>query len=192
MATRRRKKSKVLSRIPKSVRHLGIAAFLAAIATWWVAGPDPTLASGCGLPSRGQVVKITDGDTVHVDRGKCGKTIVRPPGVDTPETKKPGVKVQCGGPQATAYAQRTLANQTVTLVEDAKDIGTDPYGRKLLHIQYGSDAQDYGLSVIRAGWARANNYGHPGELDVTYRQAEAQARRERLGVWRLCPAPFRR
>ena len=54
---------------------------------------------------RGTVAWVSDGDTVIVRAG--GSEIdVRLLGIDTPETKKPGVAVECGGREATSRMWR--------------------------------------------------------------------------------------
>lgn len=59
------------------------------------------------------VVDVVDGDTVTLNDGRTVRII----GIDTPETVAPGKPVECWGPEATEFAQRTLLNQSVTVVE---------------------------------------------------------------------------
>src|SRR4051812_11967408 len=56
----------------------------------------------------GRVVKIVDGDTIHVLIGSRREK-VRYIGVDTPETHKPDTPVQCYGRAASAFNARLLA-----------------------------------------------------------------------------------
>lgn len=50
-------------------------------------------------------MSVTDGDTLRV---RIGGRSERVPllGIDTPETRRPGVAVECGGQQATGYMKR--------------------------------------------------------------------------------------
>jgi micrococcal nuclease len=50
---------------------------------------------------RGARITSVDGDTVRVKLADGRFETVRLIGIDTPETKKPDVPVECGGPDAT-------------------------------------------------------------------------------------------
>jgi micrococcal nuclease len=53
------------------------------------------------------VVSVTDGDTLRVRAG--GREVrVRLLGIDTPETRRPGAAVECGGKNATASMKRLV------------------------------------------------------------------------------------
>jgi micrococcal nuclease len=136
----------------------------------------------------GRITRTTDGDTVHV--ALCGRdATVRVIGMDSPEVHKPGVPVQCFGPEAADYASHRLAGRMVTLIPDRAAGTRDQYGRLLYRIEV--DGQDFAAGSIRAGFARHNDYGHRESQSAVYGLAEAQARREHLGVW-TCPDPFKR
>ena len=113
----------------------------------------------------GEVVKITDGDTIKVrlDSGRTER--VRYIGMDTPETKKPGTPVQCFGRAATAANTRLVERRRVRLQLDTET--RDRYGRLLRYVDVGR--VDAGLSQIRKGYAIArydsrDGYGrHPRE-----------------------------
>lgn len=166
---------------------------LAARAGSTPAGAPPSTApsaptGSCSLPADVSVTKVTDGDTIHVTL--CGAdTTVRIIGVNTPETKKPRTPVQCFGPQASAYAHQRLDGQTVHLVGDRKAGVRDKYGRTLAFVEVGGD--DYGAAAVRAGLAEANDYGHRESRTDEYVMYEAQAKRDRVGAWVACPAPFK-
>lgn len=67
--------------------------------------------TGCGTASAdaqtGEVVRIIDGDTLVINFDDEDQT-VRLLNVDTPETKDPDKAVECLGPEATAFLERTL------------------------------------------------------------------------------------
>src|SRR5215204_7703859 len=77
---------------------LGVLAVAAYTAT---AGDDPPPA---GRKSAGQVVRVVDGDTIHVQVGGRREK-VRYIGVDTPESVKPGAPVECFAKRASAFNQ---------------------------------------------------------------------------------------
>jgi micrococcal nuclease len=61
------------------------------------------------------VTYVVDGDTIKVrDTGGHDST-VRLIGVDTPETKKPGARAECGGAEATDLARELVDGKTVWL-----------------------------------------------------------------------------
>src|SRR5436309_1882099 len=84
--------------------------------------------TGCSMPAgtsavdppgsvSATVVKVVDGDTVHVTT-PSGPEVVRVLGIDTPETVKPNSPVACGGPEATRFARGVLLGKQVTLIAD--------------------------------------------------------------------------
>ena len=113
-------------------RHGGHLARVSRVpATPALAAGDPVLAI---TGPQVRVVRIIDGDTFYAAPVHGGAQVeVRVLGIDTPETKKPGTPVQCGGPEATAYAKRVLSGQTVTLVNDPSQDRLYRYGRTLAY-----------------------------------------------------------
>ena len=55
------------------------------------------------------VLRVVDGDTIDIRDDVRGRLRVRLMGIDTPETKKPGYTVGCWGPEATEFAESTMA-----------------------------------------------------------------------------------
>ena len=71
------------------------------------AGDGPTAgAAQVGPREPARVTRVVDGDTLKVRLADGRRKTVRVLGIDTPETKKPGTPVECGGPQATAAMER--------------------------------------------------------------------------------------
>ena len=70
-------------------------------------------------------------------------------GIDTPETRKPGTPVECGGLGATArmkkLAMRNGTGRTVTLTSDPTQDAVDRFGRLLAYVNGG------GASTSAAG-----------------------------------------
>lgn len=142
--------------------------------------PSVTASAATQVP----VSRVVDGDTLH-----AGGLTVRVLGIDTPETVKPGTPVQCGGPQASAFAHQVLDGQRVTLTRDPTQADRDRYGRALRYVRL-SDGRDYSQLVVSAGWARVYTYkgtrvGEYARLEAAQREAVAARR----GLWGACPNP---
>ncbi|MPZ73979.1 MAG: hypothetical protein GEU74_12250 [Nitriliruptorales bacterium] len=165
----------------------------------FVVGPDGVAAEvPADVPTsaqRGVVEKIVDGDTIWVRIDEAGGPLVagathkiRLLEIDTPETQHPNLPVQCGGEEATAFAQRLLpVGSTVFLVADRED--TDRYGRFLRYV-WTSDGRFFNLDAVRAGVARAVLYEPNDAYIDLLRDAEAEARSAGLGLWgETCDAP---
>ena len=164
------------------------------------------LATSCGLVERlggsraeipsgvpagaqaGVVEKIVDGDTLWVRVDESGGPLapnathkIRLLEIDTPEVVAPGQPVECGGPQASAFAERLLPlGSTVHLVADRED--TDQYGRFLRYV-WTEDGTFFNLEAVRTGHATAVLYEPNDAYIDVMREAEAQARRAGLGLW---------
>lgn len=146
----------------------------------------PALASA----QHATLVRDVDGDTVKVRLVDGTEHSVRLIGIDTPETHKPGVKVECGGPQASALAASwAQPGDRVTLTYDPTQDRTDRYGRLLAYVSaHGRSLQ---LSQLRAGWAEVYVYAHhPFQRVESFRRAMDSAKRHDRGVWKLCSGNF--
>ena len=77
------------------------------------------------------IVRVIDGDTV-LARTDRGEVTVRLIGIDTPETKKRGTPIECGGREATRVMRRfARVGERVTLATDATQDTFDRFGRLL-------------------------------------------------------------
>jgi len=116
-------------------------------------------------------IRFDDGDTFYLD----GKP-VRVLGVDTPETKSPGVGILTDQPSGPAAAESTKAlitrARTVELVFD----GNDVYGRRLAHVFVDGDL--LGVRLIEMGLAYENvsHFGDNGFPDLADRILDAASR----------------
>jgi micrococcal nuclease len=138
------------------------------------------------------VVRIVDGDTIHVSVDGKDKT-VRLIGIDTPETHKPGVKVECGGKEASANMKRLApAGAEVKLTSDPTQDSVDRYGRLLAYVSTpGHPRTSLQLEQVYAGWAEVYVYGgKPFARVDTFRSAEGVAKRAHRGVWGSCGGDF--
>jgi micrococcal nuclease len=138
--------------------------------------------AGCGgAASTARVERVVDGDTivVRID-GRAER--VRYIGVDTPESVKPGVRVQCFAKAATAENRRLVLGRAVRLEYDAE--ARDRYGRLLAYVW--RDDVLVNAELVRLGYGKpleiAPNLAHAAEL----RRLASGARRAGRGLWSRC------
>jgi micrococcal nuclease len=159
---------------------VAMIATLAVSACSWVALPtghaDPVTTTAL-------VLKVVDGDTVDIVDDVRGRLRIRLLGIDTPETKKPGFTVGCGGPEATEFATSTLVGQRVAFITDPSQDQRDRFGRTLAYLDR-ADGWDYSVEAARAGVAHSYVYG--GVPVARYAQidaAEKEAQAAHRGLW---------
>jgi endonuclease YncB( thermonuclease family) len=111
---------------------------------------------------------VIDGDTLAFRRDR-----IRLFGIDAPELHQVCGAVECGKRAAEAIT-RMVADATVLCLAR----GVDRYGRTVA-ICSTDDIRDLGEAMVRAGWAL--DYGRYS--GGAYRDAEAEARREKRGMW---------
>lgn len=132
----------------------------------------------------GRVLKVTDGDTIHVAVNGGPTLDVRVVGEDSPEVVKPHTPVQCFGPQASAEAHRLMDGQTVTLRPDPTQAQVDRYGRALRYVTL-PDGEDLSLHMVTGGWSRAYKLSR-GPVPTEWPQlasAQQQALTAKRGLW---------
>lgn len=135
---------------------------------------------------RAVVERVVDGDTLWVRVDEPGGPLpagathkIRLLQIDTPETH--GEVVECGGPEATAFAERhLLIGATVHLVADRED--TDRYDRFLRYL-WTDEGMFFNVEIVRQGLARAVLYEPNDAYIDTMRAAEAEARDAGRGIW---------
>lgn len=167
--------------------------------------PSPTPITEAAPPPasaktyRAKILGVIDGDTLKVRLSSGSRKTVRVIGIDTPETRKPGVAVECGAKKATAYmtklafrrSRRGRTGHSVALRTDPTQDSTDRYGRLLAYVGRASGGVDLGESMIRAGWAATYVYDNkPFQRFGRYSKAESQAKATRAGVHALCGGDF--
>jgi micrococcal nuclease len=140
--------------------------------------------SATGPPGRATVLRIVDGDTLHVNLGGRDET-VRLVGVDTPETHGRGGLRECFGQEATRRLESLLPKGApLTVVRDVE--ARDRYGRLLAYIYRAGDGLFVNLAMARDGYAVSltipPNVAHADEF-VT---AAGDARRANRGLWAAC------
>lgn len=127
------------------------------------------------------VTKVIDGDTIDVFlNGKTEK--VRVIGINTPETVDPRKPVECFGRQASDKAKSLLLNQTVRVEFDPTQSNRDKYNRLLRYV-FINNQTDFGLQMIKEGYAYEYTYDAPYKFQAKYKQAQKEAENSRVGLW---------
>ncbi|HET8862318.1 MAG TPA: thermonuclease family protein [Solirubrobacterales bacterium] len=153
------------------------------------------IGGGSDFEDRATVTRAIDGDTVAVSIDGIGED-VRLVGVDTPESVRPGVPVECGAEQASASLHGLLpAGTIVRLKGDSHADERDRYGRLLAHVyvREGPSWREVELEQLRRGWATVYRFdGQSIDGGDRYDQAQLAARENDRGVWGLCSGDFHR
>ena len=167
------------------IRLLGLLVVLAVAAYTATAGDGSN-----GSPDRdgarvGRVVRVVDGDTIHVQVGGARET-VRYIGVDTPESVKPGTEVQCFAKRASAFNRRLVDGEQVRLVLDAEP--RDRYGRLLAYVYRTRDKRFVNAALVRRGYAQPLTIPPNVAHAEAFRRLATTARRAGRGLWSACRA----
>jgi micrococcal nuclease len=135
-------------------------------------------------PLEGRVVRVVDGDTIHVRVGGRREK-VRYIGVDTPETRKPGEPVECFGKAASAFNARLVAGREVVLRTDVEP--RDRYGRLLAYVRRRPDGLFVNAELVRRGFATILTIPPNVRHSREFLRLERAARRAGRGLWAGCP-----
>jgi micrococcal nuclease len=129
-----------------------------------------------------RVIRVVDGDTLHVLRGGRDVTI-RLIGIDTPEVGWYGGDAECYGSDAGLFLRRLLDGERVRLDFDAERI--DPYGRTLAY-GYLEDGRMLNVLLVRRGYAQVTIHEPNDRHGPALRRAQAAARVDGRGLWSVC------
>jgi micrococcal nuclease len=127
------------------------------------------------------VLKVTDGDTIHV-LYEGGDERVRLIGIDTPEVHWYGGREQCYGVEAGLYARQRLHGNRVRLEFDVER--RDRYKRLLAYVYLGDEL--FNLTLVRQGYATAYPVRPETKHAALFTAAEAEARAAGRGLWSAC------
>ena len=174
------------------------------------APPADALPPPPGPPARSSfyavVTGVVDGDTIRVRRGLHTTYTVRLIGIDTPETKRPGTPVECGGREATStmfrfgfthprdsnrdglYDRKGGKGRRVKVTTDPSQDRRDQYGRLLAYVK--SAQGSLAGKQLRAGWAAVYVFADPFEQLAAFQAAEESARSAGRGAWAQCAGNF--
>ncbi|WP_174613742.1 thermonuclease family protein [Virgibacillus ihumii] len=141
--------------------------------------------TGCSGTSENNAtfVRAVDGDTliINID-GK--EEYVRLLLVDTPETKHPDKPVQPFGPEASELMKDTFSQSEPIQIEFGTE-KRDKYDRLLAYV-YTEEGKMFNKMLLRNGLARVAYVYPPNDKCVdVFRDIEAKAKKENLGIWGL-------
>jgi micrococcal nuclease len=155
----------------RAERRLAVPLLLLVLAVFAV----PALAQSA---LEGAVVRVVDGDTVHVRLGERVEK-VRYIGVNTPEVHHPTKGEEPGGREATAVNRALVEGRRVRLELDVK--ARDRYGRLLAYVWIGETMIN--AELVRRGYAQVMtvppNVRHQPLFLALQREARAAGR----GLW---------
>jgi micrococcal nuclease len=137
------------------------------------------LARSSGAPTPTErtaaVQRVVDGDTVRL----TGLGSVRLIGIDTPEVY--GGRVECFGPEASAFAKRVLRPGTRVRYRVGAE-ARDRYGRLLAYVWL-RDGRLFNALLAERGYATTLTIPPNDDLAPRFRAAEERARRRHRGMW---------
>lgn len=122
------------------------------------------------------VARVVDGDTIELENGQKVRYI----GIDTPESVKPGVSVQCFAKEASAFNKMLVEGKSVRLEHDVSD--KDKYGR-LLRFVYLEDGTFVNQVLVEEGYASVASFPPDISKQDVFRRAEQTARERNVGLW---------
>ncbi|NPC44989.1 excalibur calcium-binding domain-containing protein [Nocardioides sp. zg-1230] len=130
----------------------------------------------------GNVVRVTDGDTLRVRLRGGAHVSVRMLGIDTPE------RGRCGADDATANLRRLApVGSTVHLVSDRTQAAKDRYGRLLRYVARQGGYGDLSFRQAWDGYTRPYVFGGtPVARHREYVRAIGHARNHVRGAWKRC------
>jgi len=130
----------------------------------------------------GNVVRVTDGDTLRVRLRGGAHVSVRMLGIDTPE------RGRCGADDATANLRRHApVGSTVHLVSDRTQAAKDRYGRLLRYVARQGGYGDLSFRQAWDGFTRPYVFGgKPVARHREYVRAIGHARTHARGAWKGC------
>lgn len=130
----------------------------------------------------GNVVRVTDGDTLRVRLRNGVHVSVRMLGIDTPE------RGRCGANDATANLRRLApVGSTVHLVSDRTQAAKDRYGRLLRYVARQGGYGDLSFRQAWDGYTRPYVFGGtPVARHREYVRAIGNARNHVRGAWKRC------
>ena len=126
----------------------------------------------------GVVVRVVDGDTVHVRLGDRVEK-VRYIGVNTPEIHHPRKGEQPGGPEAHAVNRRLIDGKRVRLELDVQS--RDRYGRLLAYVWVGETMTN--AELVRLGYAQVMTVPPNVRHQALFLKLQRDARQTGRGLW---------
>jgi len=145
---------------------------------------DPSAAplSPSGHTETARVIRVVDGDTIIVDRGR-GEERVRYIGMDTPDAVDPRRPVEHLGPEASAANRALVQGREVVLERDVRE--ADQYGRLLRYIwlRDGPGWTLVNLVLVERGFAQVDTVPPDVKYSELLLAAQRDARQHERGLW---------
>jgi len=153
---------------------------LRALALWLalLLASTPTFAQPAAL-SEGLVVRVVDGDTIHVRLGEQVEK-VRYIGVNTPEVHHPSKGEEPGGRLAHAVNRRLVEGKRVRLELDVQ--ARDRHGRLLAYVWTGETMVN--AELVRLGYAQVMTVPPNVRHQTLFLELQRGAREAGRGLWR--------
>jgi micrococcal nuclease len=136
-------------------------------------------AARSSTPAEGPVVRVVDGDTIHVRLGDRLEK-VRYIGVDTPEIHHPRRGEEPGGRAAHALNRRLVEGKRVRLELDVQT--RDRHGRLLAYVWVGGTMVN--AELVRLGYAQVMTVPPNVRHQALFVQLQRDAREAGRGLWR--------
>jgi micrococcal nuclease len=156
---------------------------------------------------RGVITDVVEGDTIKVRASGGKRYTVRLIGMDTPETKRPGVKVECGAPEASSNIYRLAftapedtdgdglldekggSGRSVKLTTDTSQDKFDRYKRLLAYAD--TSVGQLNVEQVNAGWAKTYVFQNRRFKQYSrFIEAQRRAKDADRGVWGACGGDF--
>ncbi|UCH79990.1 MAG: thermonuclease family protein [Nitrospiraceae bacterium] len=142
-------------------------------------------------PLKGEVIRVTDGDTVVIAIEKGDRDITcRLYGIDSPEKPTRDRRGQPYSKEAGQELKQLVFAQNVEVITT----GEKTHGREVCIIK--KDGMDINLEMVRRGYAWAYRKHLKSPYASAYIEAEKKARVQGLGIWQesnpLPPWEFKR
>lgn len=153
----------------RAIRVVPLLLVLALAATGWAADRRPL---------EGVVVKVVDGDTIHVRLGDRLEK-VRYIGVNTPEVHHPRLGEQPGGREAWAVNRRLVGERHVRLELDVQ--ARDRYGRLLAYVWVGETMVN--AELVARGYAQVMTLPPNVRYQQLFLRLQRDARQAGRGLW---------
>ena len=153
-----------------TVRALGggLLALVTALPAW-----------STPAPVEGTVVRVVDGDTIHVRIGARVEK-VRYICVNTPEVHHPTKGEEPGGREAAEVNRRLVEGQAVRLELDVQE--RDRYGRLLAYVWIGDLMIN--AELVRLGYAQVMTIPPNVRYQEVFLKLQREAREAGRGLWR--------
>jgi len=154
-----------------------------AVARWLLLSLLPLLAALPAWPApgglEGTVVRVVDGDTIHVRIGDRVEK-VRYIGVNTPEVHHPTKGEEPGGRVASEINRRLVTGRHVRLELDVQE--RDRYGRLLAYVWAGEIMVN--AELVRLGYAQVMTIPPNVRYQEMFVKLQREAREAGRGLWR--------